>query len=729
MADVAFIDAETRSPLNLTEVGAYTYAQHPQTDVLIWAFAFDDNQERVWSPAWCWHEQPDTEPTALLDHIEDGGYVVAWNAFFDRHIWNAVMPRLYNWPALRLEQVLCAQAQAEANNLPGALGKACDALGVQNKKDPQGSRLISQLCLGTRASWDRVFETPPEGKTVSHMGRFRAYGAADIPSMRDVWNCTRPLTAIEWDEYHASERINDRGVAVDWQFARAAATFARDEEADINANMYEQTGDPRITVTNHLRKGRWLHEALDPAPELQQICERPPKEKDGPKRFSADRSTREAVLEALALPELSGTLLDTDALVLPDMEGYAIIDPPEINRFEQIRNVIELIEAGNSAAVRKFTRIGNSVSADARLHGMYSFNGAGQTGRFSSRGVQTHNLIRSPVEKGNPDRAMDAIDDIMAGASAETLIERYGYSISRLLARLIRPTFIAEPGNTLIWGDWGQIESRKLAWLSDSLGGERKLDLFRDGQDVYKHAAAPVFHVEPNSIGDDSDERQIGKVCDLSLGFGGAVGAFMAMGRNYGVFVDPQHAQEIVYAWRDANQWCVRFWHELWDAAMDAHSNPGQWFRAGRVHYLFHPTLMHGTLICMLPDGRWLVYPQFRHEFKKVKDKRTGEEVEKWHTSFVKGFGSGSARVELWYGILAENITQASAASLLRTAIVRLQEILVMHTHDELIGEVRERDRKRMMNHMREVMLIRDDWLGDDFPLKVDMEYGPYYTK
>ena len=729
MAEIAFIDAETRSPLSLPAVGAYTYAHHPQTDVLIWAWALDDDFERVWSPSWCWRDRPDREPTALLDHIENGGYVVAWNAFFDRHIWNQVMPRLYGWPELRLDQVLCAQAQAEANNLPGKLEKACETLGVPNKKDPQGSRLIMQLCLGTRETWLHQFEVPPEGKDVSHMGRFRVYAAADIPSMRDVWNHTRPLSLIEWDEYHASERINDRGVAVDYEFARAAASYARDEEADVNAGMYEMTGDPRITVTNHLRKGRWLHAALDPAPEIQSICERPPKEKDGAPRFSADRSTREAVLEAMALPELSATLSASDALVLPDEPDVRVIDPPEISLFEQIQNVLELIEAGNSAAVRKFTAIHNMATPAGRLHGMYSFNGAGQTGRFSSRGTQTHNLIRAPLQKGNPDRAMDAIDDIMAGMPAADLAGKYGYSISRLLARLIRPTFIAPDGYVLVWGDWGQIESRKLAWLSASDGGEHKLDLFRAGQDVYKHAAAPVFHVKPDSIGDDSDERQVGKVCDLSLGFGGAVGAFMAMGRGYGVFIEPERAQEIVYAWRDANQWCVNFWHEVWDAAIDAYRHPMTWFRAGRVHYLYHPHLMHGTLICMLPDGRWLVYPQFKHEYKVVKDKRTGEEREKWHTSYVKGFGNGGARVELWYGVLVENITQASAASMLRAAIVQLQEYLVMHTHDELIAEAKSSHMQRVKDHMYEVMMTPPKWLGDDFPLKVDMEYGPYYTK
>lgn len=704
MSDIVFADSETRSLLDVTKTGAYKYAKHPSTEILVWGFVFDDEPGDIWSPDWAWGNvsgaRHDLHPERLLDHINEGGYFVAWNAFFDRHIWNAVMVPKYGWPELKLEQVLCAQAQAEANNLPGKLEKACEALGTPYQKDKKGSQLIAQLSHGDKDTWDsELFEAPAK------MGHFRSYCLKDCLSMRDVWQYTRPLTAQEWGEYHASERINDRGVMVDIEFARAAQGYAVAESNDINEQLADLTGDPKLTVTNHVRKARYLFDELWPDGELQELVTRPPKE-DGKERFSCDRQTRELVLDLLSNPE------------------HAEHFDPE--HAEKIMRFLELIEAGNSAAVRKFTAIVNQEIAE-RVHGGYSFNGAGQTGRFSSRGIQVHNLIRDPVKKKQPNRAIDAIEDILDGKSPETLKEEYGFPVSRLLARLIRPTFIAPEGKTLVWADWDQIEARVLPWLANSPGADEKLNLFRSGLDVYKYAAAPIFGLsDPLSATDH--QRQVGKVAELALGFGGSVGAFTAMGRGYGVIVPPNEAKGIVDAWRMSNGWCVAFWHQLWEAAILAYKHPGEWYHAGRVKYLFHPNLMRGTLICALPDERWLVYPQFKHERVLVEDEETGRPEWKLSTTFVRSFGSSPVRSDLWYGILAENITQATAASFLRRSLVDLQDIAVLHTHDEIVTEVDLDQAELVTLDIEDSMTDLPEW-AEGLPLSVTVESGPFYTK
>ena len=48
--------------------------------------------------------------------------------------------------------------------------------------------------------------------------------------------------------------------------------------------------------------------------------------------------------------------------------------------------------------------------------------------------------------------------------------------------------------------------------------------MFRDGRDIYKREAAGIYRVPEASV--DSEQRQIGKVAILSLGFGGSIGAF-----------------------------------------------------------------------------------------------------------------------------------------------------------------------------------------------------------
>jgi hypothetical protein len=162
---------------------------------------------------------------------------------------------------------------------------------------------------------------------------------------------------------------------------------------------------------------------------------------------------------------------------------------------------------------------------------------------------------------------------------------------------------------------------------------------------------------------------------------------------------------------------------------MAAHSNPGEWFTVGRVRYLFHPALMRGTLICELPSGRWIVYPQFRHE-KVIEEQDDGTDKVRWRASCMKGFGGGFGRIDIWYGTLAENNTQATAADFLRGAIVDLDDIVVLHTHDELVIEVVDTpDNVRAATKMlTESMLYLPEW-ADGLPLAVDIESGPFYTK
>ena len=398
-----------------------------------------------------------------------------------------------------------------------------------------------------------------------------------------------------------------------------------------------------------------------------------------------------------------------------------------VEHYDKVTRFIELVEAGNSAAVRKFTAICNQA-VRGRVHGGYSFNGAGQTGRFSSRGIQVHNIIRAPVEKGNPDRAIDAIEMVMDGASPDELRDEFGYPISRLLARLIRPTFVAPPGRMLVWADWDQIEGRALPWLAHSHSAEQKLDQYRQGIDVYSVTAADIAGCAQSDV-DDAMRAALGKVPELALGFGGAVGALSAMSRSYGVTLTEDEKPLIVSRWRGLNPWAEAFWYQLRDASLAAYHQPGEWFQAGRVQYLYHPQLMYGTLICRLPDSRWLVYPQFRYELVEYENE-DGTTWSRWESSFRKGYGSGSARVSLWYGMLAENITQATAASVLREALNRLDSDIdvVLHTHDEIVCECSERDVNKTRRILESAMTHSPLW-ADTLPLSVTVEHGPFYTK
>lgn len=302
---------------------------------------------------------------------------------------------------------------------------------------------------------------------------------------------------------------------------------------------------------------------------------------------------------------------------------------------------------------------------------------------------------------------------------------------SRAVSRLIRPSFIADRGKTLVWGDWSSIEARGLPWLA---GHEPTLDIFRtndrdpDLPDIYKIEAGNIFDVEPTNVA--KPERQVGKVAVLSLGFGGGVGALDAMAANYGLSLERDFMGKIVGKWRERNRWAVTFWADLMDAFMKAWDKPGTVFKAERVAYVYHPDYLRGTMFCYLPDGRPITYTALRREKVTYEDEETGEEVTEWKIRYQKGYERGV----LWHGILAENITQGICASILREKLVALEKRdwswaeTIGHTHDEIIEEVAEHKADEAEMRLRQEMERVPYW-ADGMPLAAETTKNWFYTK
>ena len=135
MTTAVHIDFETRSELDLREVGLHNYARHPSTSVWCMAHGMGDDEPGLWVP---WF---DLDP-AVRRHVESGGHVYAHNAPFELAIWNNIMAPRYGWPVLRPEQTFCTMAMGYAMGLPGALEDVALALGVNMQKDMEGRALM-----------------------------------------------------------------------------------------------------------------------------------------------------------------------------------------------------------------------------------------------------------------------------------------------------------------------------------------------------------------------------------------------------------------------------------------------------------------------------------------------------------------------------------------------------------------------------------------------------------
>lgn len=332
-------------------------------------------------------------------------------------------------------------------------------------------------------------------------------------------------------------------------------------------------------------------------------------------------------------------------------------------------------------------------------------------------------------------------------------------SPGRALSRLIRPTICAKKGRTMVWGDWSAIEARVLPWLAATRGAERVLDVFRksdadpDEPDIYMIEASNVLKMDVHEMwaryrakeAEAKNWRQQGKVPVLSLGFGGGVGALQAMATNYGVSLTVPEAQNVVDVWRDNNRWARAFWDALWSAFLRAMENPGEPQEVGRVVYLYDEGYMGGTVLCFLPDGRPLVYPNVRWK-KREREDREGNVTVRTELTYKRGYD----RRSLWYGVLAENITQAVAGSLLRECITRLSPApdlldiapvkrrtwlsapaeVIGHTHDEIIAETDDTEEAttRAREELSAAMNWTPDW-AEGLPQVAEVSDNFYYSK
>jgi DNA polymerase len=289
------------------------------------------------------------------------------------------------------------------------------------------------------------------------------------------------------------------------------------------------------------------------------------------------------------------------------------------------------------------------------------------------------------------------------------IVPQFGKRVTDVLKGMLRPSIIPAKNKALVVADWSSIEARMNPWLSNCLAGDAKLDLFRRGEDVYIANARATFHTQEIS----KDQRQIGKVQELACGFAGGVGAFAAMGRAYGIHLPESDARRMVDAWRRANQWSVPYWQKLEEAYTRAMRNKNYEFSAGRVTYLFDG--IH--LWYALPSGRVLCYP-----FAKIEEEGITYAKAAWKPA---ADAREWPRARLWKGLACENITQAAANDVLRSALLQLDDV-VLHVHDEIVIESADPERARI--ELERVMCTPPAW-ATGLPLAVEANIMQRYGK
>ena len=593
------IDFETYSEADLRAIGAYNYAAHPTTEVLCMGWAIDDEEPQLWV-------QGDLFPAKLWSAIANGGEVWAWNAGFERAIWEHKMLGI-DWgaPEIRPHQWNDTAALAATLALPRALGKCAAVLGLAEQKDDGGRYLIQRLCKPYRG----------ERRSDQHLlDQLYAYCKQDVITERAVKHHLtpyKPMTDAERDVWLLDQQINWRGLGIDTASAKAAIDIIyaigqrlTDSVKEISCGKLDGVGS-RAQVIAWAKSRGYKLEGYD----------------------------KNAVLNALADP------------ALPD----------------DVRQVLGVRRTLGKASTSKYQAMLNFAGNDGRARGLFWYHGA-QTGRWAGRGFQPQNLPRPAFSD------TDTCIDLFRHRDPELIEALFGDPMAALSSAL-RGMIVPKPGCRLIVSDFSAIEARVLAWLADEQG---PLDVFRSGGDIYCHAATGIYGrtITPG----DKEERQIGKVAVLALGYQGGVGAFQTMAKAYRVEVEDEKADDIKVKWRKAHPKIVRFWYDLEQAAMNAVAYKGTTFIAGRVSF----KVVGDFLFAKLPSGRRLAY---------YKPSVTNGTL---HFFSTNGRTGQWCKNETYGGKLAENVTQAVARDLLANAMLALERHdypVVATIHDEVICE------------------------------------------
>ena len=679
MLDALVIDFETRSRCDLVAKGGHNYAADPSTDILCMA-AYDLTTDQQW----LWYPNQGVLPHDLVSAITARHFIAAHNAEFDQLIWEFVAVDSYGFPELPPEKWYCTAAQARVNAAPSSLDRASQFVTGKRLKMAEGKGLIKLLSLPNP---DGTFNEDEDA--LRQMGE---YCLQDVVATVAVIRATRLMTEQEHRDWLVTARVNEYGVKIDVELAEQAQQYAKQELEELAEELAELTDGAVTAVTQIQRIKKWALAQLDESIIKAHLTKTETHKKTGvtTTKTTFDKGARANLKRA--------------------------IDRGEVTVTDALREVLNITEDGNKASVAKFKRMMDLADpVDHRVRGAYLYAGASQTKRFSAKGLQVHNFRRDVLTDAQVIEAKSRMK-----SNSLHLLDDTG--VMDILSRLLRPALVPDTGRQFIVCDWSAIEARCLPWLSNSRGGERVLDVFREGNDIYLHTAAAM----------GIKERQIGKVATLALGYQGGVNAFTVMARLYGLELPESQTERIVRLWRQANEWAVELWAGLERAARKAISRPDTLREYGRVRYYYASGLMGGTLMCILPDESIIQYPYARIEVTETSWGEQRPSITFAKAALTPPAGGGKwPRTAIYGGLLAENCTQAVAASLLRDALRECLERgldVALHVHDEIVVECDKSTTDLSMGVLSSIMTTPPRW-ARGLPLEAEPSVKARYGK
>lgn len=560
MTNYLVVDYETRSEVDLKQVGAFEYSRHPSTQIMCVAWRIGTRetlriaQTRTWTPS------KDVLSSGRLPELIAALRnplitCVAHNAGFEQVITRHVLPTYLGGLPLDIppSRWMCTAAMSAALALPRALEGACAALKLPVQKDMEGNKLVKKMMRPRKPTKNNPAKWH---YSKAELARLMEYCVADIAAEVELFLTVPELTPFERRVWLLDQTMNLRGLRIDRELVKKAWSLLEEE----TARLHEETA---------------------------------------PLANGAFTSTTQ-VSEVIAW-------LATQGVIVQDLRAKTVLDLLKTELPAPVRRMLEIRQGASKTSTKKYAAFEARSRSDGYMRDNLVYHGA-STGRFTGAGAQVHNLPRATIK--NTDFAAEIIKEY----DLETLRLLYGNPMD-VLSSCTRSVITPDEGQLIFAGDYSSIEVRVLFWLA---GHEEGLKAYRENRDLYREICVDIFVKMLLDV--TKEEREIGKRAVLGCGYQMGPDKFELTCEQFGQPVSVKLAQKAVSAYRERHRPVVEMWRNLERASISATRTPGAVFTTNRTRWW----VANSFLWCELPSGRRLAYrePSVRVETTSWGDRR-----------------------------------------------------------------------------------------------------------
>lgn len=402
--NILHIDIETYSETDLLKCGVYKYVEDPAFEIMLLAYAWDDEPTQIVDLA-----QGEEIPTDILVALRDPNVLkMAHNANFERTCLAQALG-----VAMPPEQWECTAVRAATLGLPRALESVGEIVGLSEdkRKMKAGKALVlyfSKPCSPTIRNGGRTRNLPRHDPDKWEL--YRQYCIQDVETERHIHEALNkyPETiAREKELWNLDQKIIEKGALVNMEMVDNIINYYQDHTDNLIERAQEITG-------------------LDNPKSVSQV-----------KGWLEDQGLE---VESLNKDTVSELLDGTDD--------------------SEVAEVLQIRQELGKTSVSKYEAMKRAACSDNRIRGMLLFYGANRTGRWAGRIVQLQNLPRNQM------RDLDLARSIILENDFELLEMLYEAPMD-VFSQLIRTALIPAEGHTFVVADYSAIEARVIAWLAN----------------------------------------------------------------------------------------------------------------------------------------------------------------------------------------------------------------------------------------------------------------------